>query len=147
MRAAIFVGTPELSVEDVTPLDPGPRDVVVRIGASGVCHSDLSATNGTLPMPPPCILGHEGSGTVEWVGPEVSRVAVGDRVVASFVPACGSCFFCLHGQSNLCDLGGSINFLPEGDSSRRQHLHRVHRARHVRRPDDRARSVRGAGGH
>jgi S-(hydroxymethyl)glutathione dehydrogenase / alcohol dehydrogenase len=113
MRAAIFVGTPELSVEDVTPLDPGPRDVVVRIGASGVCHSDVSATNGSLPMPAPCVLGHEGTGTVEWIGPEVSRVQVGDRVIASFVPACGSCFFCLHGQSNLCELGNSINFLPK----------------------------------
>ena len=49
MRAAIFTGTLDLSVEDVTPLDPGPRDVVVRIGASGVCHSDLSVDNGTLP--------------------------------------------------------------------------------------------------
>jgi S-(hydroxymethyl)glutathione dehydrogenase/alcohol dehydrogenase len=120
MRAAIFVGTPELSVEEVTPLDPGPRDVVVRIGASGVCHSDVSATNGTLPMPAPCVLGHEGAGTVDWVGPEVSRVEVGDRVVASFVPACGSCFFCLHGQSNLCELGNAINFLPKvtrGDGS------------------------------
>jgi len=113
MRAAIFVGEPDLSIEDVTPLEAGPRDVIVRIGASGVCHSDLSVTNGTLPLPPPCILGHEGVGTVEWAGPEVSRVAVGDRVVASFVPACGSCFFCLHGQSNLCELGNSISFLPK----------------------------------
>jgi S-(hydroxymethyl)glutathione dehydrogenase / alcohol dehydrogenase len=112
MRAAIFVGTPELSVEDVTPVDPGPRDVVVRIGASGVCHSDVSASNGSLPLPPPCILGHEGTGTVEWVGSEVSRVAAGDRVIASFVPSCGSCFYCLHGQSNLCELLGSISFLP-----------------------------------
>ena len=113
MRAAIFVGTPELSVEDVTPLDPGPRQVVVRIGASGVCHSDVSASNGSLPLPPPCILGHEGAGIVEWAGPEVSRVQVGDRVIASFVPACGSCFFCLHGQSNLCELLNEISFLPK----------------------------------
>jgi len=60
MRAAIFTGTLDLSVEDVTPVDPGPSDVVVRIGASGVCHSDVSAANGTIPTPPPCILGHEG---------------------------------------------------------------------------------------
>jgi S-(hydroxymethyl)glutathione dehydrogenase/alcohol dehydrogenase len=113
MRAAIFIGTPDLSVEEVTPVDPGPRDVIVRIGASGVCHSDVSVTNGALPIPPPCVLGHEGAGTIEWVGPEVSRVAVGDRVIASFVPACGVCFFCLHGQSNLCELGNEINFLPK----------------------------------
>ena len=68
MRAAIFTGTIDLSVEDVTPLEPGPADVVVRIGASGVCHSDVSAANGTLPTPSPCILGHEGAGVVEWVG-------------------------------------------------------------------------------
>ena len=91
MRAAIFVGSPELSVEEVTPIDPGPRDVIVRIGASGVCHSDVSVTERRrCRIPPPCILGHEGAGTVEWVGPEVSRVE--GRVtgsIASFVPACG----------------------------------------------------------
>ncbi|HEY7438705.1 MAG TPA: Zn-dependent alcohol dehydrogenase [Acidimicrobiia bacterium] len=112
MRAAIFTGDPDLSIEDVTALDPGPSDVVVRIEASGVCHSDLSATNGTLPLPPPCILGHEGSGFVEWTGSEVTRVAAGDRVVASFVPACGNCFWCLHGQSNLCQKSGALSFAP-----------------------------------
>jgi S-(hydroxymethyl)glutathione dehydrogenase / alcohol dehydrogenase len=112
MRAALFVGEPELSVEDVTAVAPGPRDVVVRIGASGVCHSDVSASNGSLPLPPPCILGHEGAGVIDWVGSEVSRVKVGDKVIASFVPSCGSCFFCLHGQSNLCELLGEIGFLP-----------------------------------
>jgi S-(hydroxymethyl)glutathione dehydrogenase/alcohol dehydrogenase len=120
MRAAIFTGDPELSVEDVTPIEPGPREVIMRIGASGVCHSDVSVTNGTLPLPPPCILGHEGSGTVEWVGAEVSRVKVGDRVIASFVASCGSCFFCLHGQSHLCEFGNQISFNPKvtrGDGS------------------------------
>jgi S-(hydroxymethyl)glutathione dehydrogenase/alcohol dehydrogenase len=113
MRCAIFTGEPDLSVEDVEPIEPGPQDVVVRVGASGVCHSDLSVINGTLPIPPPCILGHEGAGTVEWVGSEVRRVAVGDRVIASFVPACGTCWYCLHGQSNLCELGNQISFLPK----------------------------------
>ncbi len=113
MRAAMFTGTLELSVEDVTPLDPGPSDVVVRIGASGVCHSDVSAANGTLPTPSPCILGHEGAGVVEWVGAEVTRVAVGDHVIASFVPACGNCFWCLHGQSNLCAMGNEVFVTPK----------------------------------
>src|SRR6476659_10286792 len=113
MRAAIFTGTIDLSVEGVTPLDPGPSDVVVRIGASGVCPSDVSAADGTLPTPPPCILGHEGAGTIEWVGPEVTRVAVGDHVIASFIPACGNCFWCLHGQSNLCSLSGEVMMLPK----------------------------------
>ena len=113
MRAAIFTGTIDLSVEDVTPLEPGPADVIVRIGASGVCHSDVSAADGTLPTPPPCILGHEGAGTIEWVGPEVTRVAVGDHVIASFIPACGNCFWCLHGQSNLCSMSGEVMMLPK----------------------------------
>jgi S-(hydroxymethyl)glutathione dehydrogenase/alcohol dehydrogenase len=113
MRAAIFTGTLDLSVEDVTPIDPGPSDVLVRIGASGVCHSDVSAANGTIPTPPPCILGHEGAGTVEWVGSEVSRVAVGDHVIASFVPACGNCFWCLRGQSNLCAMSNEVFVTPK----------------------------------
>ncbi len=112
MRAAIFTGSPELSVEDVTAIEPGPSDVVVRIGASGVCHSDVSASNGTLPIPAPCILGHEGAGVIEWAGAEVTRVKVGDQVIASFVPACGNCFFCLHGQSNLCTMSGDVMFAP-----------------------------------
>ena len=112
MRAAIFTGTTDLSVEDVTPIDPGPSDVVVRIGASGVCHSDVSAANGVLPIPPPCILGHEGAGVIEWAGSEVTRVGVGDHVIASFVPACGHCFWCLNGQTNLCAMSGEVMFNP-----------------------------------
>lgn len=113
MRGAVYVGTDQpLVVEELEPHPPGPRDVVVRVGASGVCHSDLSATNGTVPMPPPCILGHEGAGVVAAVGGEVSRVQVGDRVVASFVPSCGSCWWCLHGQSNLCDTSLGLSMAP-----------------------------------
>lgn len=105
MRAAVFVGNNEpLSIEDVEPAPPGPRDVVVEIGASGVCHSDLSIVNGYVPMPPGVVLGHEGTGRVVEVGTEVTRVKPGDRVVASFVPACGVCWFCLHDQSELCEL-------------------------------------------
>ena len=104
MRAAIFVEQDgDLVVEDVKAADPGPRDVVVRITASGVCHSDLSVINGTLPMPPPAILGHEGTGIVEDVGAEVSRVKPGDRVIGSFIPACGVCWYCRNQQSNLCE--------------------------------------------
>ena len=104
MRAAIFTDQDgPLSVEDVTPLDPGPRDVVVKITASGICHSDLSVINGTLPMPPPAILGHEGTGTVDWVGSEVRGLQKGDRVIGSFIPACGHCWFCHNDQSNLCE--------------------------------------------
>lgn len=104
MRAALFLEQDgDLVVEDVKTTDPGPRDVVVRITASGVCHSDLSVINGTLPMPPPAILGHEGTGIVEDVGPQVTRVQPGDRVIGSFIPVCGVCWFCRNHHSNLCE--------------------------------------------
>jgi len=121
MRAAIFTANDaDLSVEDVTPTDAGPRDVIVRVAASGICHSDLSVINGTLPVPPPMILGHEGAGVVEKVGSEVSRVKVGDRVIGSFIPACGVCWFCLHDQSNLCENTYTVMATPRatrGDGS------------------------------
>ncbi|MSO79670.1 MAG: Zn-dependent alcohol dehydrogenase [Acidimicrobiia bacterium] len=104
MRAAIFTENDgPLVVEDVTPVDPGPRDVVVQTTASGICHSDLSVINGTLPMPPPAILGHEGAGIIDFVGAEVTGLKKGDRVIGSFIPACGTCWFCLRDQSNLCE--------------------------------------------
>jgi S-(hydroxymethyl)glutathione dehydrogenase/alcohol dehydrogenase len=113
MRAAVYVEQgKDLSIEDVEPMPAGPRDVVVRIGASGVCHSDLSATNGTLPIPPPSILGHEGAGVVEEVGDQVHRLRPGDRVVASFVPNCGHCYFCLRGQANLCEQTLPVSMTP-----------------------------------
>ena len=83
MKAAVYVGDSSgLTIEQLTPNPPGPRDVVVEIGASGVCHSDLSIMRGYAPVPPGMVLGHEGAGRVVEVGAEVSRVAKGDRVVA-----------------------------------------------------------------
>ncbi len=116
MRAAIFVEPDgDLVVEDVKPTDPGPKDVVVQVTASGVCHSDLSVINGTLPMPPPAILGHEGTGVVEWVGAEVSRVKKGDRVIGSFIPACGVCWYCRNHQSNLCEQTYAVMGVPRAN--------------------------------
>jgi len=115
MRAAILTGYgDDMVIEDVAAPAPGPRDVVVRIDASGVCHSDLSVAAGNVPMPPPIILGHEGAGTVLEVGKEVSRVAVGDTVIASFVPACGNCFFCLRDQAQLCETMGAHTMVAKG---------------------------------
>ena len=109
MRAAIFVAQDQpASIEDVTPIDPGPGDVVIRVGASGVCHSDLSVLNGTLPVQPAVVLGHEGAGTVEWVGSEVTRVKPGDRVIASLTPVCGSCWHCTRQESHLCEAGSEL---------------------------------------
>jgi S-(hydroxymethyl)glutathione dehydrogenase/alcohol dehydrogenase len=116
MRAAVFVGTEQpLSIENVEPSAPGPRDVVVDIGASGVCHSDLSVVHGYLPVPPGVVLGHEGTGRVVEVGAEVSKVKKGDRVVSSFVPACGVCWFCLQDQSNLCEREFETMMAPRGN--------------------------------
>src|SRR5215510_14563599 len=104
MKAAILTNYGEpLVVEDITLAPLGPRSVHVHVDASGVCHSDLSAATGAVPLGAPMILGHEGTGIVLAIGSEVSRVQPGDRVIASFVPACGDCWFCLHDQSQLCE--------------------------------------------
>src|SRR5262245_31918317 len=88
---------------DIEIATPGPREVLVRTGASGVCHSDLSVSNGTIPLPLPMVLGHEGAGVVEAVGEGVTNFAPGDHVVLSFVPACGECYTCQRGQSYHCE--------------------------------------------
>ena len=105
MRAAVLPGIDEkLIVTDRAELaDPGPGQVRVRLAASGVCHTDLSAQDGTKPRTPmPCCLGHEGAGTVTALGPGVSGLAEGDHVVLSWIPSCGVCRFCAGGQPNLC---------------------------------------------
>lgn len=103
MKAAVFVGVNEpISVEEVEPLPLGPRDVLVRLTASGVCHSDLSLVDGTLPFPPPAVLGHEGAGIVEEVGEEVTSVRVGQRVISSFIASCGECWYCRNGMAFVC---------------------------------------------
>ncbi len=104
MRAAVLNGYGEdLEIVEVTSPDVGPNDVRVRIEASGVCHSDLLVQQGVVPFPTPVILGHEGTGTVTEIGDRVARVSVGDRVIGAFIPACGDCWYCLHGSSNLCE--------------------------------------------
>jgi S-(hydroxymethyl)glutathione dehydrogenase/alcohol dehydrogenase len=106
VRAAVLheQGAP-LVVEDIELDEPGPRDVRVRIAASGVCHSDLSVQDGSIPFMFPTVLGHEGAGVVEAVGDAVTRVAPGDHVVLTWMPACRHCFWCLAGQPMLCDVG------------------------------------------
>ena len=104
MKAAILPAlNKDLDVrDDVTLGDLGPGDVHVKIVSSGVCHSDLSAQNGTIPCACPTVLGHEGAGIVQEIGPGVIGVAAGDHVILSFVPACMECGPCLRGQSYLC---------------------------------------------
>jgi len=90
--------------DDVAILEPGPGDVHVRLAASGVCHSDLSSQNGTIPGPLPCVLGHEGAGVVVEAGSAVQGLKSGDHVITSFTPACGSCRRCLGQQPYLCEM-------------------------------------------
>ena len=147
MRAAILTAYNEpLVIEDVSAPAIGPHDALVHIDASGVCHSDLSFANGSVPLPPPVILGHEGAGTVLAVGSDVSRVQrrrPGDLVVHArlwqllLLPA--------RPVAALRD-DGRAHVRAEGDAGRRQRGHRRERARHLRRRDDRRRVDAGEGG-
>jgi S-(hydroxymethyl)glutathione dehydrogenase/alcohol dehydrogenase len=92
-----------LSIENVTLPAPGPREVLVRNHASGLCHTDLEVIQGRLAYPFPIVLGHEGAGVVEAVGSEVTTVRPGDHVIASWNPACGHCFHCVHDEPVLCE--------------------------------------------
>ena len=113
MRAAILTQLNEpMPIEEVTPIDPGPRDVVVRVTASGVCHSDLSVYHGYVGDMTPIVLGHEGTGIVEKVGSEVTSVKPGDRIIATFIPACGHCWWCLRDQTNLCEHALEVSAVP-----------------------------------
>ena len=102
-------------VESITVDGPRRGEVTVKLAACGVCHSDLSAVNGTIPLPPPLILGHEGAGEVIEVGEGVASVAVGDHVVSNFIYMCGKCRFCSGGRPVLCiEQGKALLTPPEG---------------------------------
>jgi Zn-dependent alcohol dehydrogenase len=102
-------------VEQITVDSPQRGEVTVRIAACGVCHSDLSATNGTIPLPPPLVLGHEAAGEVVEVGEGVGSLKVGDHVVSSFIYMCGECRFCAAGRPVLClEQGKALTTLPDG---------------------------------
>jgi S-(hydroxymethyl)glutathione dehydrogenase/alcohol dehydrogenase len=102
-------------VEEIEVESPHRGEVMVKLGACGVCHSDLSAVNGTIGMPLPLILGHEGAGTVVEVGEGVTALAAGDTVISSFVNMCGKCRYCVTGRPHLCDVGAkAIISLPDG---------------------------------
>ncbi|MFF4212324.1 Zn-dependent alcohol dehydrogenase [Streptomyces sp. NPDC001796] len=103
VRAAVLpaVGAP-LEVTGIELPEPGPGQVRIRLAAAGVCHSDLSLSNGTMRVPVPAVLGHEGAGTVVSVGEGVTHVAAGDGVVLNWAPSCGSCHACARGEVWLC---------------------------------------------
>ena len=108
------VGKPVV-VEQIEVAEPLHGEVTVRMAACGVCHSDLSATNGTIAYPLPMVLGHEGAGVIVAVGEGVDQYAVGDHVVSSFVSMCGHCHYCQTGRPQLCVQSlKSLYTLPDG---------------------------------
>jgi alcohol dehydrogenase len=98
-----------LSVESVELDPPGHGEVLVKIAAAGLCHSDLSVINGDRPRPMPMVLGHEAAGVVEELGPGVEDLKKGDHVVLIFVPSCGHCLPCAEGRPALCEPGAAAN--------------------------------------
>src|SRR5690606_34147787 len=90
-------------IESLTLDHPRAGEVLVRLVACGVCHSDYHLASGTTKHPMPVICGHEGAGVVEAVGDGVTRVKPGDHVVMNWTPDCGHCFYCLNNQPNLCE--------------------------------------------
>ena len=107
MKALVMDALNEYSVQNVDLDEPKAGEVLIKMKATGVCHSDLSIINGTLPLVPPIVLGHEGAGIVEAVGENVSNVKPGDHVALTWVPICGQCYFCQHQQPHLCSAGSS----------------------------------------
>jgi NDMA-dependent alcohol dehydrogenase len=136
IRAAVCSGLEEpWKVEEVDIEPPGPHEVLVQMAYAGMCHSDEHLRTGDMSVDPeilpvfdvdsmfPMIGGHEGAGIVTEVGPGVESLAVGDHVAASFIPACGRCFWCASGRQYLCDLGMSILAGPMmSDGQWRYHL-------------------------
>lgn len=105
-RAAVLdEGSCEFEIRTLDVDEPGFGEVHIKFVAAGLCHSDLHSVDGILTPRRPIVMGHEGSGIVERVGPGVTKVQPGDHVVCSFVPVCGTCRYCATGRSSICDLG------------------------------------------
>ncbi|WP_282794027.1 alcohol dehydrogenase catalytic domain-containing protein [Streptomyces sp. CC224B] len=102
MRGVVFDGRGVEVVDDLEVREPGPGEVLVAVAAAGLCHSDLSVLDGTIPFPVPVVLGHEGAGVVEAVGPGVTHVTAGDHVALSTIANCGACAECHRGRPTMC---------------------------------------------
>jgi len=110
IRAAVAYGDPPIfSIEELDMSEPGPDNILVRVAGCGLCHTDLKAHQGTMGVPMPAVLGHEGAGVVERVGARVTRVKPGDHVVLT-VDSCGACPTCLGGDPAYCDRMSALNF-------------------------------------
>ncbi len=108
-KPAPYADSHPLVIEELELDPPGPGEVLVKIHAAGLCHSDLSVINGDRPRPTPMALGHEAAGEVEEVGEGVTDLSPGDHVVMVFVPSCGHCLPCMEGRPALCEPGAVSN--------------------------------------
>jgi alcohol dehydrogenase len=128
-RPGPYAESRPLAIEDFELAPPGPGEVLVRVRAAGLCHSDLSVIDGNRPRPLPMVLGHEMAGVVEETGHGVTDLQRGDHVVASFVPSCGVCPPCVAGRPALCEPGLAANTagtLLSGERRLCQHGQPVH---------------------
>jgi threonine dehydrogenase-like Zn-dependent dehydrogenase len=111
MRAVVYRGVERVEVGDVPdPVIEDPKDAIVRVGLTAICGSDLHLYHGKAPLEPGDTIGHEAIGVIEQVGPAVTRFAPGQRVVVSFGIACGACWFCRRGQTQLCEDFGFLGY-------------------------------------
>src|SRR6188768_4334440 len=106
---APYAQSKPLKIETIELDPPGPGEILVKIAAAGLCHSDLSVIEGSRPRPMPMALGHEAAGIVEEVGPGVDDLQPGDHVVMVFMPSCGHCLPCSEGRPALCEPGAVAN--------------------------------------
>jgi len=122
MKAAVLYETRKPLVVEQVELDaPKAGEVLVKMAATGVCHSDLHVITGDLPRTLPVILGHEGAGIIAEVGPGVTKFAKGDHVVLTYLPACGDCKWCHTGHPNMCNLGAKLRTGQYLDDTCRHH--------------------------
>ncbi len=114
--AVVYEPGKRIEIEELDLDGPKDGEVLIRYTHAGLCHSDIHIAHGDLPARLPMVLGHEGAGIIEEVGPGVTRLQPGDHVICSFLPVCGHCRWCSTGKSNLCDLGATIldGCLPDG---------------------------------
>ena len=128
MKAAVlYEKFQPLVIENLELGGPKEHEVLVKLTASGVCHSDLHYMKGDREHPMPVVLGHEGAGIVEEIGPGVTYAKPGDHVVLSFVPTCGHCSYCVKGRQNLCEARYQLRGkMPDGTTRLRNGSQEVH---------------------
>src|SRR6201990_815150 len=112
--AVVYEAGKQIEIEELDLDKPQAGEVLIRYTHAGLCHSDVHIAHGDLEARLPMVLGHEGAGIIEEVGPGVTRVKPGDHVVCSFIPNCGTCRYCASGQQSICDMGATIleGYLP-----------------------------------